>query len=561
MLTVSFTLAQQHQYFLVFAVMETTCSAISAGCPALEGAISASPENEQWKDDATWILTSSFVILTMQSGFGLLEIGCSTAGNEINVMLKNVSDILFGGLAFYLLGYGISYGQPSNAFMGLGDFLPDAAVDPVDEGVIYSRYLFQLSFAATSATIVSGCIAMRLKFEVYCAFAFYAVVVYAFCAHWVFAENGWLFEWGFHDFAGSSAVHLHGAMNGLVAILYVGSRTGRWDPARARDFEESSPTSMIFGLFMLWWGWIGFNCGSTFGITDDKWIVAARAGVNTINSSVTGGIASMVYSKFVTKGKYYRPADVVNGILGALVSSSASCAAVHTHDSLVIGVVGALLACWSNDFLFKKWSHIDDPVGALGVHGVGGIWGCLAVGLFADQDLAGVDLINNGLFRGGGLELMSRQIVGVLAVSMWSLVTMVPFFYLVGVGLSGDWKDPRHGLRHDYIHIDPNLHGCHENPEEMIQDTVDKALESRLPIMTEVRQPAKKQSPRRSPFPKRSTASKQETKRSSPTLPTDDDTLEDILEDEPLLTVKRVVPKPVTRWNRHSASNRVFTEI
>ena len=423
----------------------------------------------------------------MQSGFGLLEIGASTSGNEVNTMLKNVSDILFGALAFYIAGYGIAYGKPRDGgeehfFMGTGDFFPDgdhADSSNIDSGVLYSRYLFQLSFAATSATIVSGCIAMRMKFEVYCAFAFYAVLVYSFCAHWVWSDNGWLNTLGFHDFAGGSAVHLHGGMNGLIAILFVGSRRGRFDGTRPEsDFEESSPTSMFFGLFMLWWGWIGFNCGSTFGITNDKWLVAARAGVNTINASSGGGIMSMIYSKWNTKGRYVRPADVVNGILGALVASSPTCAVIHTYDSLIIGAVGAVLACWTNDTLVKKWMKIDDPVGALGVHAAGGMWGVIAVALFADSDLGGVELTSNGLFRGGGFKLLGIQMIGLLAVSAWSVVTMTPFFYVIGVCVSRNLKNPRIGLRYEGYgdQLDEHLHGCSEDPTPKIVQEVERFI-------------------------------------------------------------------------------------
>ena len=459
---------------------EDGCSALGAVCPLLQDVFDTDQENEQWKDDATWILTSSFVIFTMQSGFGLLEIGCSSVGNEVNTMLKNVTDIIFGALAFYVVGYGIAYGTPSNPFMGLGDFFPDGKqVDSaIDSGVLYSRYLFQLSFAATSATIVSGCIAMRMRFEVYSAFAFYAVVIYAFCAHWIWADDGWLAELGFHDFAGGSAIHLHGAMNGLVAILFVGPRRGRFDGTRPEsDFEESSPTSMLFGLFMLWWGWIGFNCGSTFGITDDKWLVAARAGVNTINASSGGGIAAMIYSKWYSN--YYRPVDIVNGILGALVASSPTCAVVHTYDSLIIGAVASVLANWSNEYLVKRYLKLDDPVGALGVHAAGGLFGVLCVGLFGDQDLPGVDLANNGLFRGGGFELLGYQIIGALAVVAWSLVTMPPFFYFVGCLVGRNLANPRQGLRHDFDQMDPNIHGCTEDPKDVIIAEVSKALERR----------------------------------------------------------------------------------
>ena len=234
---------------------------------------------------------------------------------------------------------------------------------------------------------------------------------------------------------------------------------------------------MLFGLFMLWWGWIGFNCGSTFGISGDKWLVAARAGVNTINASAAGGVAAMWYSKRKSSGQFIHPADVVNGILGALVASSPTCAAVHTYDSLAIGAVGAVLACWINDTVMKQWFQLDDPVGAMGVHAGGGLWGCLAVALFADADLPGIELFASGLFRGGGLTMMGQQLVGMSAITAWSLCTMTPFFYLMGVIChGGSWSNPRAGLRYEYDQMDPHLHGCSEDPTELIEKEITKAL-------------------------------------------------------------------------------------
>ncbi|CAE7226504.1 amt-3 [Symbiodinium natans] len=202
--------------------------------------------NDDLADDATWVLTSSFVILTMQSGFAMLEMGSATKGHEVNILIKNVYDVVFGALAYYLLGYGISYGAPSNSFMGLGEFILDISKqDAVDSGLWFSGFLFHFSFAATSTTIVSGCLAMRCRFVVYCLYAFYAVLIYSFVAHWVWSENGWLAKLGVHDFAGSGPVHLLGAANGLIGILALGPRHGRFDGTRpAEDFRPSSPTSI-----------------------------------------------------------------------------------------------------------------------------------------------------------------------------------------------------------------------------------------------------------------------------------------------------------------------------
>lgn len=337
------------------------CWSSGAGRDDLSSASTARDDGD-YADDATWVLTSSFVILTMQSGFGLLEMGSCVTGNEVNIMLKNVYDVIFGGLAYYLLGYGISYGSPSNSFMGLGDFVPDGGnTKNPDSGLLHSRYLFQFSFAATATTIVSGCIAGRMRFFVYCIFAFYSVITYSFVAHWIWADDGWLHRMGVHDFAGCGPVHLFGGINGLVAILYVGPRAGRFDGTRpATEFVASSPVSQIFGLFVLWWGWIGFNCGSTFGITSGKWMVATRVGVTTINSTVSGGLVALAYALVKTNGKYVNPSGVVNGILGALVAISASCASVHTYDALIIGAISAFVALGANDFVETRL-QLDDP--------------------------------------------------------------------------------------------------------------------------------------------------------------------------------------------------------
>jgi len=462
---------------------EFSCEAV-AECPGF-------PQPQQdddgrddgdYADDATWILTSSFVILTMQSGFGLLEMGSSVPGSAVNIMLKNVFDVVFGALSYYMLGYGISYGNPSSPFMGLGDYLPDsshpASADSIAQGLLYSTYIFQFSFAATSTTIVSGAIAMRMRFFVYCAFSFYAVIAYSFVAHWAWAKSGWLKAMGYHDFAGSGPVHLFGAMNGLVGILFVGPRTGRFDESRPKsDFYPASPTSQLFGLFMLWWGWIGFNCGSSFGITHQKWLVATRTAITTINSTSGGGIAALIYTQVKTKGKQVLPTDIVNGVLGSLVAITASCASVHPPEALVIGAFGSLIALLANDFIEHKLK-LDDPVGAVGVHGAAAVWGILSVGLFADGDLPAVD-VEDGLFRGGGLRLFGVQVLGIVCTIGWSLCCTAPFFYFVGVLLSKDWFDPRFGLRigeEEELHgADKSLHGCHDDSAKNLVSLLEKS--------------------------------------------------------------------------------------
>lgn len=341
------------------------------------------------------------------------------------------------------------------------DFMPDESYSHEGSGLMYSQYIFQFSFAATATTIVSGAVAMRLRFFIYCAYSIYAVVAYAFVAHWVWAENGWLRTMGVYDFAGGGPVHLLGGTSALIAVKFVGPRTGYFQRGNNRtQFAASSPASTLFGLFMLWWGWIGFNCGSTFGITGNRWIVATRTAMITINASSAGGAVSLLYTRWRTGGNQVRPHHLVNGILGALVSTSPTCAVIHSWQALIIGAIGAVLANLTNTLL--KRLRVDDPVGAIGIHAGGAIWGYIAVGLFADGSLPGVNVMD-GLFAGGGGKLLGLQLLAIVSIMAWALVTVTPFYYLVGVIKSKDWKDPRSGLRitkeHELVGEDKHLHG------------------------------------------------------------------------------------------------------
>ena len=229
-------------------------------------------------DDATWILTSAFIIFTMQSGFGLLESGLVSRKNEVNIMVKNAVDVIFGGLAYWMFGFAFNFGEDkgSNGFTGVGLFLTDET--ETTKGDVLASYFFQLSFATTATTIVSGALAERTNLKAYIAFSFLNTLSYCFPAHWIWASNGWLKKLGAIDIAGASAVHIVGGSSGLVATLYLGPRTGRFKKGRSGKpfMDMASPTNVILGTFMLWWGWLGFNCGSTFGITGWKWKLAAR---------------------------------------------------------------------------------------------------------------------------------------------------------------------------------------------------------------------------------------------------------------------------------------------
>eukprot|EP00578_Thalassiosira_sp_NH16_P007398 CAMPEP_0181107416 /NCGR_PEP_ID=MMETSP1071-20121207/17074_1 /TAXON_ID=35127 /ORGANISM="Thalassiosira sp., Strain NH16" /LENGTH=531 /DNA_ID=CAMNT_0023190929 /DNA_START=464 /DNA_END=2059 /DNA_ORIENTATION=+ len=288
---------------------------------------------------------------------------------------------------------------------------------------------------------------MRLRFFVYMLYATIAVIFYSFLAHWIQSPIGWLAQMGVHDFAGGAQVHIFGGLNGLVATLFLGPRLGRFDGSRPiSDFFPSSVSSQCLGMLALWWGWIGFNCGSSFGITDDRWVVAIRCSVTTINATVGGGLMAIIYTLLRTKGRLVIPEHLINGILGSLVAITPSCASVHTWDAFPIGIIGALVGLGVNTVVCHF--RVDDPVGAVGVHLGSGIWGIISVGLFADNRLPGID-VRNGLFRGGGFQLLGVQLLAIAATVGWSLMFSTSFFYIVGVCLSRDWKNPRKGLRVD----------------------------------------------------------------------------------------------------------------
>lgn len=204
-------------------------------------------------DDATWILTSAFLIFTMQSGFGLLESGSVTLKNEVNIMVKNAVDVLFGGISFWMFGYGLSFGvdKGSNAFIGIGDFFVDSKRMDAEMGHLFAHFFFHASFATTATTIVSGAMAERTKLEAYIVFSFVNTFVYALPAHWIWAPNGWLHAMGVVDISGAGPVHLLGGVTGLVATLMLGPRHGRFGEIEERPVQ-SSPINTLLGLFMLW---------------------------------------------------------------------------------------------------------------------------------------------------------------------------------------------------------------------------------------------------------------------------------------------------------------------
>uniref|UniRef100_A0A1I8I3N9 Ammonium_transp domain-containing protein n=1 Tax=Macrostomum lignano TaxID=282301 RepID=A0A1I8I3N9_9PLAT len=301
-------------------------------------------------------------------------------------MVKNVIDVLFGGLTYWMFGYAFSFGNApgSNPFIGWGDFFLDATPDEM--GQKFTTFIFQMSFATTATTIVSGAMAERTKLSAYILFSLLNTIIYCIPAHWIWGKKGFLNDLGVVDIAGVGPVHVLGGVTGLVATVLLKPRTGRFGESGG-DYSHPAPqmgcpTNVMLGLFMLWWGWLGFNCGSTFGIRGGKWKLAARSAVTTIMASVGGGLSSLGLTFAICRGKY-DIADIVNGVLGGLVSITGMCALAHPWESLVIGFIAGLFTIGTARLVSRL--RIDDPVGVIPVHMVCGVWGLLATGLFVDK--------------------------------------------------------------------------------------------------------------------------------------------------------------------------------
>ena len=396
--------------------------------------------------DTVWLLIAAFLVFFMQAGFGLLEAGFVRVKNTSNILMKNALDASLGVLVYWAIGFGLAYGS-AGAFAGFDMFFVSADSDlgagasafgVFGDVPLFASFIFQWAFAATAATIVSGAMAERTKFG---AYIFYTVfitgIIYPIVSHWIWG-GGWLSELGdngFLDFAGSTVVHSVGAWAGLMGAIIVGSRIGKFSAdGSARAIPGHSMPLAALGMFILWFGWYGFNPGSTLALSNGGAGLAAFVAVNTTLAAGAGAVAAMAVAKL-----RYAKADLgltINGALAGLVAITAGCGFVDPYAAVVIGLVGGGIVVVSVAMIDKL--RVDDPVGAISVHGVVGVWGTLAVGLFATERLVGGDTY--GLLVGGGIQQLGVQIVGILAVAAWTMLTSAILFlaikYTVGLRVS-----------------------------------------------------------------------------------------------------------------------------
>ncbi|MDO4562564.1 MAG: ammonium transporter [Clostridia bacterium] len=363
--------------------------------------------------DILWVLIAAILVFLMQAGFALVETGFTRAKNANNIIMKNLMDFSIGTPIFFLVGFGLMFG--AGGFMGTEGFLnPIALADQIAfdvmgiEGAGWVYLFFQTVFAATAATIVSGAMAERTKFISYVIYsAVISLFIYPVVGHWIWG-GGWLAQIGFHDFAGSTVVHSVGGWAALVGAATLGPRIGKYGKdKKVNAIPGHNIVLGALGVFLLWVGWFGFNPGSTLSVNADIGYIA----VTTNLAAAMGAIVTMI----LTWIRYGKP-DVsmtLNGVLAGLVAITAGCDAVDAYGAMIIGVVAGFVVTFGVEFL-DKVVKIDDPVGAVGVHCMNGVWGTLAVGLFAT---------NGGLFYGGGLQYLGSQALGVITVAAWTVVT------------------------------------------------------------------------------------------------------------------------------------------
>jgi Amt family ammonium transporter len=354
-----------------------------------------------------WVLVAAFLVMFMQPGFAMVEAGFTRSKNTANILTKNLVDFSLGAILYWAIGYTLMYGESIGGFIGKPIlFLND---NGIGDYANTTDLFFQTVFAATAATIVSGAVAERTKFSAYIVFTIVITVfIYPISGHWKWG-GGWLDQLGFLDFAGSTIVHSVGAWVGLAGAIVLGPRVGKYVKGKAKAIPGHNLTFGALGVFILWFGWFGFNAGSQLGAAGNDNTIAIGHIVLTTNLAAAGGAMAAL---FVSWMRYKRPALslALNGALAGLVAITAGCDIVSPGGALIIGILAGTILVFSVEFIDQKLK-IDDPVGAISVHGVNGAFGTLMVGVFATD---------GGLLYGGGFDLIIAQIIGIVAIFVWA---------------------------------------------------------------------------------------------------------------------------------------------
>ena len=392
--------------------------------------------------NVVWTLVAAFLVFFMQAGFAMVETGFTRAKNAGNIIMKNLMDFSVGSIAFFVIGYGIMFGADSLGLFGTDKFFLSSGSPANPDGMWqFAFWLFQAVFAATAATIISGAMAERTKFVSYLIYSLIiTAIIYPISGHWIWG-GGWLSSMGFVDFAGSTVVHSVGGWAAMMGAILLGPRIGKYTASgKPKAIPGHNIPLAALGVFILWFGWFGFNPGST--TAGDNLSIAFIA-VNTNLAAAAGAIAAMV-TIWIKSGK----PDVsmsLNGALAGLVAITAGCASVSPMSSIIIGLIAGIIVVLSVEF-FDFVLKIDDPVGAISVHRICGAVGTLLVGVFAEAQYAGAGI--NGLLYGGGFKLLGIQAIGVFSVFIWVAAASGLIFFIIKktIGLRVTREEELRGL-------------------------------------------------------------------------------------------------------------------
>ena len=380
-----------------------------------------------------WVVLAAAMVLFMEGGFSLLEAGLVRTKNAVNVTMKIFVDLTIGALAFWAVGFGLMFGADAGGVIGASLFFSPEKIETGLELPSAAYVLFQLGFAVACISIVSGAVAERMNFKAYVIVAgLIALLLYPISGHWVWNGEGWLARLGMKDFAGSAVIHLLGGSAAFVIAWILGPRKGRYTDGSVNVFAPSNIPLASAGVFVLWFGWFGFNAGSTLSAGDG---MLSSIALNTMLGAAAGGASAMLFTLF-RFGKT-DPSMVMNGALSGLVAITAGCAFVNQWQSIVIGLVAGLIVIWAT--LFVDRMKVDDPVGAVAVHGFNGLFGTIAVGLF---DAGG------GLFTTGQTSLLAAQVAGALSILAWGFAGGAAIAYIAKatVGLRATEEEEEEGL-------------------------------------------------------------------------------------------------------------------
>ena len=435
-----------------------------------------------------WVLVAAFLVYFMQAGFALCEAGFTRAKNTGNILMKNMMDFCIGTVMFILIGFSLLLGEDLMGFIGKPGFDIFTAYPNFD----FSNFVFNLVFCATTATIVSGAMAERTKFLSYCVYsAIISALIYPIEAHWIWG-GGWLANLGFHDYAGSCAIHMVGGICALIGAAFLGPRIGKFKKDKSGKVIKVNAipghnlTIGALGVFILWFCWFGFNGASTTSMEGDAIPLAGKVFVTTNLAAAVATITTMIFTWI----KYKKP-DVsmtLNASLAGLVAITAPCDTVSPVSAAIIGIVAGILVVVGVEFI-DQVLKIDDPVGACGVHMLNGMWGTIAVGLFSDGTCG-----EKGLFTGGGAHLLGIQLLGMVSVIAWVAITMTIVFQIIKhtIGLRASEQEEilgldvtEHGLVSSYADFAPAMSQAmlsytKDDAKSVVK--VDKSTEPVVPV-------------------------------------------------------------------------------